>query len=344
MKPIAIDLFSGCGGLSQGLKQAGFQVQVAVEIDTETARTYKLNHPETRIINKDIREVGKADISKEVNGKEIDLIAGCPPCQGFSKIGNLNKKNGYSDSRNELVIEFFRIVELIKPNFIMLENVPGLSQYSLFNKIINDLSDLGYYLDYKIVDIANYGVPQRRKRLVLLGSKLGPIAIPQNLGIPSKTVRDFIYQLSSVKDSNDPIHKIHSSHGEKVKKIISMIPKNGGSRSELPKEYWLECHKKSDIGYSDVYGRLSWDKVSSTITGGCLNPSKGRFLHPEENRSITAREAALLQTFPKDYQFSTTAKGKLAQMIGNAFPPKFSELQGKYIMELIDQYKGTSLI
>ncbi|MGF7528055.1 DNA cytosine methyltransferase [Bacillus paralicheniformis] len=340
MKPTAIDLFSGCGGLSQGLKQAGFQVKVAVEIDKETVNTYELNHPETITINKDIKDVEVSEIKNAANVDKIDLIAGCPPCQGFSKIGSLNKNNRYNDPRNELVMEFFRIVNGIRPNFIMLENVPGLLHYDLFKQIIFDLEEIGYFLDVKIVNIADYGVPQRRKRLVLLGSKLGSVTIPENLGLPTKTVRDFIYNLPNVQDSDDPLHKIHSSHGEKVKKIISLIPKNGGSRTELPKEYWLDCHKKNDVGYSDVYGRLSWDKVSSTITGGCLNPSKGRFLHPVENRSITAREAALLQTFPKDYQFSTHSKDKLAQMIGNAFPPKFSEIQGKYIKELIELVKS----
>nr|WP_239588320.1 DNA cytosine methyltransferase [Gracilibacillus alcaliphilus] len=331
-------MFSGCGGLSEGLKQAGFDVRVAVEIDEETSKTYKLNHSETIMINKDIKKVNHQEILESVQGNKIDLIAGCPPCQGFSKIGNLQKK-GYDDERNELILEFYRVIKEILPDFIMMENVPGLRNYEKFKWVVDELKSLGYFIDYRVVDIADYGVPQRRKRLVLLGSKLQLIQIPDKINLPTKTVRDFIFHLPKPKESDDPFHKIHSSHSKKIEKIISMIPRDGGSRKELPKKYWLECHKKENIGYSDVYGRLSWDKVSSTITGGCMNPSKGRFLHPEENRSITAREAALLQTFPQNYQFSVTKKVSLAQMIGNAFPPKFSEMQGKYIMDILKQSK-----
>lgn len=337
--PISIDLFSGCGGLTQGLKQAGFEVSVAVEYDYKTALTYKENHDDTTVINKDIREVKSEDILKEVKGRKIDLIAGCPPCQGFSKIKTLNGKVTIHDEQNELINEYVRIIKDIKPPLIMMENVPGIIEYDLFKDAVQELKNLGYYLSYKVVNIADYGVPQRRRRLVLLGSLLGKVELPEGLLNEVATVRDYIFNLPSVEISNDPIHKIHSNHGEKVKEIIKLIPHNGGNRKDLPIEYWLECHKKEGIGFSDVYGRLSWDKVSSTITGGCLSPSKGRFLHPTEDRSLTAREAALLQTFPIDYKFTGfNSKSELAQMIGNSFPPKFSEMQATYLLTHLKEY------
>lgn len=334
-KLTAIDLFAGCGGLTQGLKQAGVDVVSAVEINPNAAKAYKMNHPQTNLLEDDIRNISVQDILN-VSNKKINLVAGCPPCQGFSSVRTRNRGNIIDDERNTLILEFLRIVEGIKPSFVIMENVPGIIHYHYFKVTVNRLTELGYYLDYKVINVEDYGVPQRRKRLVLIGSTVGKVAIPTKTEYKRTTVRDYIFDLPSVEESADPLHKVLSKHSQKVREIISLIPKNGGSRKDLPKEYWLECHKKDGIGFSDIYGRLSWDKVSSTITGGCLNPSKGRFLHPTEDRTITAREAALLQTFPIDYKFPTDiSKGELAQMIGNSFPPKFSEIQALYLQSLL---------
>ncbi|MRN55249.1 DNA cytosine methyltransferase [Paenibacillus monticola] len=336
MELIAIDLFSGCGGLTQGLKQAGVNVVAAIENNENAAKTYKMNHPEINLIQDDIRNVEINDILSKYSNKKINLVAGCPPCQGFSNIRTRNRGNIIEDERNTLILEYLRMIEGLKPIFIIMENVPGIIHYHYFKVTVNRLIELGYRLDYQVINVEDYGVPQRRKRLVLLGSLIGGVAIPSNAVYKRTTVRDYINKLPSTEESDDPMHKIFSKHGEKVRKIISLIPKDGGSRKDLPQEYWLDCHKKDGIGFSDIYGRLSWDKVSSTITGGCLNPSKGRFLHPTEDRTITAREAALLQTFPKDYKFpSDISKGELAQMIGNSFPPKFSEIQASYLKQLL---------
>ncbi|MGG4103660.1 DNA cytosine methyltransferase [Paenibacillus lautus] len=335
MELTAIDLFAGCGGLTQGLKQAGVDVASAVEINKNAARAYRMNHPDTVLIQEDICNVSVNDILSVIPDKKVNLVAGCPPCQGFSSVRTRNKGNIIDDERNELILEFLRIVEGIKPEYIMMENVPGIVKYNNFNKTVQQLLEIGYKVDYKIVNVEDYGVPQRRKRLVLLGSLSKQVTIPKSAVPIRSTVKDYIYDLPHVDKSPDPMHKNTTKHSEKVKNIISLIPKDGGSRTDLPPEYWLECHKKSGVGFSDVYGRLSWDKVSSTITGGCLNPSKGRFLHPTENRVITAREAALLQTFPIDYAFpSDISKTELAQMIGNSFPPKFSEIQANYLKDI----------
>ncbi|NKI23242.1 DNA cytosine methyltransferase [Paenibacillus dendritiformis] len=332
----AIDLFAGCGGLTQGLKQAGVNVVSAIEINKNAAKAYKMNHPETCLLEEDIRNISIEDILSSIPEKNITLVAGCPPCQGFSSVRTRNRGNIVEDERNTLILDFLRIVEGLRPKFVMMENVPGIINYHYFKVTVNRLKELGYHLDYKVVNVEDYGVPQRRKRLVLLGSTLGKVSIPSDKVYTRTTVRDYISELPPVEESTDPLHKVTSKHSEKVKKIISLIPKNGGSRRDLPREYWLECHKKEGVGFSDIYGRLSWDKVSSTITGGCLNPSKGRFLHPVEDRTITAREAALLQTFPNDYKFPTDiSKGELAQMIGNSFPPKFSEIQALYLKSLL---------
>lgn len=340
MKYHAIDLFSGCGGLSEGLRQAGFNVIAALEVDAQAAKCYAMNHKNTTLIQKDIRRVTSTDIIKILGNKELHLLAGCPPCQGFSSVRRLNKKKSARDPRNSLILDFLRLVKKLKPHTIMLENVAALKDYYLFKELIRTLERMGYQIDYDIVNVADYGVPQRRKRLVMVGSLLGEVEIAPVTGERS-TVRNAIENLISVKKTRDPLHRITADHSKKVLEMIKLIPRNGGSRADLPKKYELKCHKKKNIGFRDIYGRLSWDDVSSTITGGCLNPSKGRFLHPKENRVITPREAALLQTFPARYRFPVNiSKGDLAVLIGNALPPKFSRIQAKQLIDHIKKHDG----
>lgn len=339
MKLIAIDLFSGCGGLTEGMHQAKFKTEIAFEIDEIASKAYKLNHPKTNIITKDIRKVSVNEVKKKLNGKAIHLLAGCPPCQGFSSIRRLNRTTPVEDERNSLIMEYVRMVKALKPYTIMMENVPGLTQYDLFQKAIKILTEeLKYNVDYKVVNVKDYGVPQSRRRLVLVGSRLGTIKVAAPLN-EKKTVRQTIAHLPLPENSSDPIHKIFPTHIPSVQKRIELTPKNGGSRKDLPKQYLLKCHEDENIGFNDVYGRLRWDDYSTTITGGCLNPSKGRFLHPEQNRNISAREAAMLQSFPTNYKFpNDISKTSLALMIGNALPPKFSYYQSENIKKHLLEY------
>ena len=324
----AIDLFSGCGGLTEGMKQAGFKVIAAVEIDHYAAETYKNNHKNVNLFEQDITNVNPGDIKKIMGGEPLHLLAGCPPCQGFSSVRRLNKKEPVKDVRNNLIWEYYRFVEALMPLTLMMENVPGLADYKPFQNMVEKLKRLGYSnIKYEKIWIQEYGVPQRRRRLVLVASRIGKIDIPQG-NKKFKTVRDCIGNIEPVESTKDLLHKIYPKHTPKVYEKISKIPLDGGSRKDLPVEYQLKCHMKENVGFDDIYGRLKWDSFSSTITGGCLNPSKGRFLHPQENRCITAREAALLQTFPKKYKFPTNIKKiAIALMIGNALPPEFSRIQ-----------------
>jgi len=333
----AVDLFSGCGGLSEGLKQAGFNVVAGVEVNKNAAKTYRMNHTDTVLFENDIRQLDTRKILKLLDGKPLHLLAGCPPCQGFSSLRRLNRKAAVQDERNSLIDEYYRFVEALRPVTIMLENVPSIVDYTLFKDIIYKLKKLGYNINFKIVNVADYSVPQRRKRLVLVGSTICNIEIAEGENTVV-TVRETLRKLEG-NDDHDMLQKNYPHHTEHIQKMISLIPKDGGSRKDLPNEYLLECHKKKNVGFSDVYGRLSWDRVSSTITGGCLNPSKGRFLHPEENRCISAREAALLQTFPIDYKFPTDIpKVDIALLIGNALPPEFTRIQAKSIYHHIEKH------
>ena len=328
----SIDIFSGCGGLTEGMHQADFKTEIAFEIDAIASKAYGLNHPDTIVITKDIRKVSIAEIKRKLKGKTIHLLAGCPPCQGFSSIRRLNRTTPVADDRNNLIMEYVRLVRALKPYTIMMENVPGLVEYDLFKKAIKILTEeLNYKIDFKVVNVKNYGVPQSRRRLVLVGSRLGEIKVAEPLN-EKQTVRQTIEHLPLPENSKDPIHKIFPIHKPHVQKRIALTPKNGGSRKDLPKKYLLKCHEADNVGFNDVYGRLRWDDYSTTITGGCLNPSKGRFLHPEQNRNISAREAAMLQSFPADYKFPLDIpKTNLALLIGNALPPKFSYYQSDNI-------------
>lgn len=340
-KPKAIDLFSGAGGLTLGLKKAGFDVIAAVEMNEIAAKSYSMNHKSELVYRADIKTLSPTKMLRDLGLKkgELDLLAGCPPCQGFSTHRTRNKNTSTEDPRNDLVFEFVRFVGEMLPKTIMMENVPGLYKDHRMFEVVSKLKAFGYKFDEKSIlvkDAADYGVPQRRKRMIMMVSRLGYIDHPPKVE-KKRTVKDYIYGLPKAGKSKDRLHDWLSVHGDKVAKIISLVPKNGGSRVDIPKEYWLNCHLRSPDSYKDVYGRMRWDDVAPTITGGCTNPSKGRFIHPIENRAITLREAALLQTFPRTYKFHTQgSKDSIALMIGNALPPEFIR---RHAMMLIKHLK-----
>lgn len=340
MKYLSIDMFSGIGGLTEGMHLANFKTVAAFEIDPLAAEAYEMNHPKTKVVIQDIRKTSIASVKRMLKGKRLHLLAGCPPCQGFSSIRKKNKRRNVRDERNSLILEYLRFVKGLRPYTIMMENVPGVKNYYLFKKMVGELKGLGYNLDVDIVNVKHYGVPQSRRRLVLIGSRLGHIKIaePTNERV---TVRDAIGRLPLPRKTTDKLHKIFPNHTKEVRERIRLTPKNGGSRSDLPRKFRLNCHKDEEIGFNDVYGRLGWNECSTTITGGCLNPSKGRFLHPSQNRCISAREAALLQSFPRNYKLPIGMPlGKTALLIGNALPPKFSFLQSENIRKHLKVHLG----
>lgn len=323
-KLTAIDLFAGCGGLSHGLRKAGFHVIGAIENEAKAAETYKLNHPETHVWAEDIRTVGTLRVSRKLRLRKghLDLLAGCPPCQGFSTMRTLNGKLSVRDKRNDLVSEFVRFVEALRPRAVMMENVPGLASKGQFKQFCKRLSDLGYQGEYHILNAAGFGVPQRRWRLIYLAG----LNMKLNFATPRtdfRSVGDAIRSLPTAGRSGDAVHDLPERRSRKIRKLIKSIPPDGGGRSDLSKSQQLECHKRCN-GFKDVYGRMEWDQLAPTITSGFFNPSKGRFLHPTKNRAITVREASLLQGFPKSYKFKVEhGKVALALMIGNALPPPF---------------------
>jgi DNA (cytosine-5)-methyltransferase 1 len=322
----AIDLFAGCGGLTEGLRKAGFDVVLAIDSDRLAVETYRRNHPKTRAIRADITKVSPQTVMKRVGLRigELDLLAGCPPCQGFSTMRTLNGSRDGDHKMNDLVWVFLKFAIALRPRTIMLENVPGLAKDSRFQIIRTRLRHLGYTVSYAVLNAADYGVPQSRRRLVMVASREFRAALAEPLK-RQKTVRKALANLAEPGRGFDALHDYAERRAPNVQRIIAAIPKDGGSRSQLPPELVLPCHRRMD-GFKDVYGRMRWDGPAPTITGGCINPSKGRFLHPEQDRAMTLREAAILQGFPRNYKFSlTSGRFPTAQMIGNAFPPAFAE-------------------
>ena len=339
-RPTAMDLFSGCGGLTLGLKLGGFKVVGAVDIDPLSIETYKANHKDVTVWTADIRDIEPAEIQSTLSLEpgDLDLLAGCPPCQGFSTMRTLNGALPVDDPRNDLLLEVLRFVDALRPKAVMIENVPGLADDESFEVFRRRMQLAGYLGDQDVLNAAEYGVPQRRKRLIYvagLRTKI-PLAEPVRGTV---TVRDTIGDLPKPGESGDPIHDMPERRTPRVMQLIRRIPKDGGSRTDLPGEDQLDCHKRCN-GFKDVYGRMAWSEVSPTITSGCFNPSKGRFLHPEEHRAITMREAALLQGFPRKYKFpKATSKSSVAMMIGNALPPPFIAAHAKIIRDTL-QHKG----
>ncbi len=335
----AIDLFCGCGGLTLGLKQAGFSVIGAMDIDDLAIETYRENHPEVRVWRTDIKNLPVSKVKRDLGIRkgQLDLLAACPPCQGFSSMRTMNGSRRIEDARNDLIFDFIRFIEELRPKAIMMENVPGLIKDKRMTVLLDNLKQLGYCTDNiaHVLNAANFGVPQRRYRTVLITGRYGTIAFASNAS-KRHTVRDAIFDLPLAGTSGDPLHDFPEKRTLAVLEKIKLIPKDGGSRTDLPPEAQLACHKTGRAGFKDVYGRMCWGDVAPTITGGCTNPSKGRFIHPEANRAITLREAALLQSFPLDYRFSLR-KGKhaAATMIGNALPPEFIKQHALKIYEYL---------
>lgn len=342
-KPRAIDLFCGCGGLTVGLKRSGFRVIGAVDIDPTAIASYKANHREVKVWKKDITDLTISSVKRrlKIHKGEIDLVAGCPPCQGFTSLRTLNGSREVNDPRNDLLFEFQRFVKYLRPKVVMMENVPELAKDKRFAEFKKALEQLGYIGDYKILDAADYGVPQRRERLIYMASLGTAVSFAKECK-RRRTVHDAIFNLPRVGASKDALHDIAEHRTTAVMNKIHNIPHNGGSRTDLPDEDQLPCHRRC-TGFKDIYGRMAWNKPAPTITSGCFNPSKGRFIHPEEDRAITMREAALLQGFPRHYKFrGTKSKSTIALMIGNALPPPFIAAHARMIRKVLRNHINQS--
>lgn len=342
-KPTAIDLFCGCGGLSLGLRNAGFSVVAGVDADPLASSTYRMNHRSAVVIEDDISRVDPLALMVRLNMRpgDLGLLAGCPPCQGFSTLRTLNGRRNVQEPMNDLIFQFNRFISCFRPKAIMIENVPGLANDPRLKSFCKGLAAMGYKYRFQVFDAAEFGVPQRRRRMILLAARTArPEFAKASKNRP--TVRDAIATLPLPGLSDDPAHDYPIVRAAHVEDLIKRVPKDGGSRGALGKGAQLPCHTKCD-GFKDVYGRMAWSEPSPTITGGCINPSKGRFLHPEQDRAITLREAAILQGFPRDYKLDLSrGRYPTAQMIGNAFPPSFAARHARLLHRIIEPSAASS--
>jgi len=339
LKIKAVDLFCGAGGLTHGLKQSGIDVVAGYDIEEPCRFAFEFNNNAV-FINQDITVLKGEQILSHFKDSDVTILAGCAPCQPFSTYGRT--KNKKKDDKWALLYSFSRLIDETQPSIVTMENVPGLMTQDIFKDFINNLEGHGYNVYYKIVFCPDYGMPQTRKRLVLLASKLGPISIidPTHNKKNYVTVKDAIFGLPSLNagecDKRDPLHKCSTLSPLNMERIKASKP--GGDWHDWPIHLRAPCHlKESGKFYKSVYGRMSWNEPSPTITTQCYGFGNGRFGHPEQNRAISLREAAILQSFPKDYLFfdkeSSLDIASTARMIGNAVPVRLGEIIGQSILK-----------
>lgn len=334
----AIDLFCGAGGLSYGLQEAGISVVAGVDIDAACRYPFETN------IGGSFLEMRVEDLTAEHLEQlwpedSIRLLAGCAPCQPFSPY-----RRGIDTSDEKqwpLLGEFGRLVRETEPELVTMENVPRIRSTQVFKDFVSELEDLGYHVDWRSCRGVDYRLAQTRRRLVLTASRLGPSAVPRGedgKGTP-KTVREEIEGLPAVAaggaDPDDPLHKSRALSPLNLKRIAASSP--GGTWEEWPEELRAPCHRKdSGSTFRNVYARMEWDKPSPTITTLAYNFGSGRFGHPEQNRPITLREAAMLQGFPRKYEFVRDDDPVhflgLGRLIGNAVPPPLAKAVGEALV------------
>lgn len=340
----AVDLFCGAGGLTKGLEKAGIDVRMGVDIDPACAYPYEANN-DARFLIKPVEQVSAQEVFDATKGARYRLLAGCAPCQPFSTYRR-GKANA-SDDRWHLLRQFARLVRETDPDVVTMENVPRLAQQDIFEEFVAELRRREFHVSYRVVQCADYGVPQQRQRLVLLASKLGPIDLIEPTHPPKKhiTVRQAIGDLPPIgageAHDSDPLHQACSLSPTNVQRIKASRP--GGSWRDWDENLVADCHKKgSGKTYPSVYGRMSWDELAPTMTTQFYGFGNGRFGHPEQNRALSLREGAILQSFPRSYKFAKKGdpifRKTVGRLIGNAVPVKLGEAIGKSILKHIGEF------
>ncbi|PQA72313.1 DNA cytosine methyltransferase [Brucella oryzae] len=342
---VAVDIFCGVGGLTHGLTKAGINVRLGVDLDPACRFPMEANNA-AKFLEADVSQLLPSDIQKGFGDSQITLLAGCAPCQPFSSYAQSAKREEPHQDW-ELLSSFSKLVLAVRPTLVTMENVPPLAKQPIFKDFVADLDAAGYNVDFRVVDGRNIGLPQRRQRLVLVASLLGPITIP-DADKPQVTVRDTISKLpplaAGASDPNDPLHASASLSELNLKRIRNSKP--GGTWRDWPKELVSACHAR-DTGttYPSVYGRMEWDKPAPTMTTQCYGFGNGRFGHPQQDRAISLREAAMLQSFPKNYAFVSEGSpinfSTLGRMIGNAVPVLLGEFIGEILVEHVKASGGS---
>ena len=338
----AVDLFCGVGGLTRGLSNAGINVKLGVDLDPACEFPLEENN-DTRFLQGDVSKLKASTLKKELKGSKISLLAGCAPCQPFSSYSNsTGKQERHKDWG--LLKSFEKLVLKVQPTLVTMENVPPLERKGIFAGFTKTLEKDGYHVSYRVVHGKEIGLPQRRRRLVLVASKLGPIELPE-WNEPVQTVRDAIADLqpiqAGVSNSKDRLHFSAGLSDLNLERIKHSKP--GGTWRDWPEHLVAKCHtKKSGRSFPSVYGRMRWDQPAPTMTTQCFGFGNGRFGHPEQDRAISLREAAIIQSFPEDYAFlrddDPISISALGRLIGNAVPVKLGEYIGDVLVKHVNKY------
>lgn len=326
-----VDLFCGAGGLTHGFEKAGLIVKAGYDIDPACQFPYEHNN-NAQFILKNIEDVSGDDLASHFYGSKVKILAGCAPCQPFS---TYSRRYQQRDMKWKLLQDFARLVQDCQPDIVSMENVPQLQNTSVFEEFIQKLISLNYTIESSRVNCLDYGIPQTRKRLVLLASRFGSINLlpathsPEMYATVRKTIAHLQPLQAGQKSDFDPLHQCSNLSELNLRRI--RVSKPGGTWSDWPEELIASCHlKNSGKTYPSVYGRMEWEQPSPTITTQFFGYGNGRFGHPEQDRAISLREAALLQTFPQNYQFLSPNEpvvfDRIGRLIGNAVPVKLAEV------------------
>lgn len=348
MPASVIDLFCGIGGLTKGLELAGLNVVAGIDLDETCQYAYEANN-HAQFIAGDVNTISASELATLYPQEDLRILVGCAPCQPFSKYTQRYRKEGHKDDKWRLLYAFSNMIDEIHPSVVSMENVPELAKEKVFDDFVKHLTNAGYHCSWHIVYCPDYGVPQRRKRLVLLASLLGDISLIPPLYDKSKykTVRDTISHLPPLKDgesdNDDAIHCSTKMTAINLKRIQHSVP--GGTWRDWTKDLQLKCHKKNTgRSYGAVYGRMCWDEPSPTITTQFYGYGNGRFGHPEQDRALSYREGALLQSFPPDYKFvekdTSFNRRELGVHIGNAVPVELGRAIGISIQEHLNEMEA----
>lgn len=339
---IAVDFFCGAGGLTRGLQNAGVDVLAGFDIDNACRETYDHNNPKSQFHSLDIRDIELSTLRKATGLRSFrqTIFAGCAPCQPFSQ----QRKGGIRKRDATLLSEFGRLIEAALPRAVLVENVPGMARVpgnSTFRRFLSLLERNGYTHSFDVLDAKFFGVPQTRRRLVMLAVRGMDASLPTSkYGSklrPLRTVRDAISHFPSIdagKSSNAVPNHICASITEINMTRLRATPHDGGDRRAWPAKLQLKCHSGGYVGHTDVYGRMAWDGPAPTLTGRCNSISNGRYGHPEQDRAISLREAAALQSFPDRYKFFGSSK-HIALQIGNAVPVRFAQALGNHVCRIL---------
>lgn len=341
-----VDLFCGIGGLSHGLVQEGFQVVAGVDNDPSCKYAFEANNSAS-FINRDIARFTARELNALYGDAGVRILVGCAPCPPYSFLTRRGLSDGKGRQRDYPMKRFMNLIRRVQPDIVSMENVPDLSnvqKYPVFGKFLRMLKNNDYHVSYKTVDASRYGVPQRRRRLVLLASKLGEISLIPETHDDERlvTVRQAIGSLPPIQDGathhRDPLHRASKLSTINKRRILA-TPKDGGSAKDWPRELIPDCYKRK-TGKSfmaTVYGRMRWDDVAPTMTTNCATLGTGRFGHPSQNRAISLREAAIFQTFPSSYDFGPLGSIQdFTRHLGNAVPVSLARAIGQSIRKHIE--------